>query len=753
MPPRSQSDVLGSLGSTLMSSIHSNLRPSASSGQFIAVQPQHLVPSPPQKVLRWYDTSGFEKPDDSLSVRQEKCAAVGLVLAFASLMLTISCLLGAVVASLGERYLGLVLWCAGSGAVMLASLLYMRATQEGLSIVRWVFSVSLLLAPVPVWYAAKASSLALWFASHAFVILSFTLMGGNVDAWAGGRGMTGLHVLLLLFCHLYDYARYTCNSLHQIDRTFTPATCGVMYATSIVYCVTLDLAGHGVLSVLWRRLDHERMVADALLDNCLPRAISSDIRAQISCALTEASRQRSRALVKEHLRAQPELIGFHIAPTVGAHQHVSVLFADICGFTAATSQISPEALVSSLRTVFQEIDWMCIRAGVEKIKTIGDCYMACGNMCLTGTPSRPGGKVWAEAADGARSVVQLGLSLTNMEHLLLGGYAVEFRIGVHTGALVSGVIGLTKFSFDVWGDTVNIASRMESTGVPRRVQVSEATHELTQNDFRFEAREVDVKGRDRPVKTYLVDMLSDDLASQVSMGEQQAGWVGLRSLQSGGALLMLDVAGRRDSQSPIPGGHHGSVSSAHSGNPLVIGPSFFNTQNSKAHGYNQSRKGSDTGSVSSRSSVRSSRSARSTGNSNNNNTVLRRRPAPCSPSRHNSNNRSGSFNPQWASVDDNYDSIAAVLAGLGLSGLTGVFEQHSWSLQGFTLIQPEDLDKMGITAGGDRRLILSEAEKYATHTHTHTHTHTPLPLLLLPHLFFTPTSLHPHFAPPSLFAG
>ncbi|NUP09222.1 MAG: adenylate/guanylate cyclase domain-containing protein [Polyangiaceae bacterium] len=172
---------------------------------------------------------------------------------------------------------------------------------------------------------------------------------------------------------------------------------------------------------------------------------------------------------------------------------VSVLFADIVGFTELSSRMPPAALVQVLNDVFSRFDEMADRYGLEKIKTIGDAYMVAAGLP---EPRSDHAEVAVRMALGMRDA----LAEMNAEK----GYGLSLRIGVHSGPVVAGVIGKKKFIYDLWGDTVNTASRMESHGVKDAVHVSEATAELVRGKFQLESRgTIQVKGKGDMV-TYIV---------------------------------------------------------------------------------------------------------------------------------------------------------------------------------------------------------------------------------------------------------
>ena len=176
------------------------------------------------------------------------------------------------------------------------------------------------------------------------------------------------------------------------------------------------------------------------------------------------------------------------------HDDVSLLFADIAGFTGISSNMDAAELVTTLNDVFSVFDGLVDISGLEKIKTIGDAYMIVGGM-----PD------WQP--DHLERMASLALRLADEvgRHEAARRLDIQFRIGIHTGPVVAGVIGTKKFIYDVWGDTVNVASRMESTGEPGRIQVSGAVESRLRNRFEFESRGVvDVKGKGPMTTYYLV---------------------------------------------------------------------------------------------------------------------------------------------------------------------------------------------------------------------------------------------------------
>jgi adenylate cyclase len=164
---------------------------------------------------------------------------------------------------------------------------------------------------------------------------------------------------------------------------------------------------------------------------------------------------------------------------------VTVLFADLVGFTEWSSRMSPRELVCLLNEIFLEFDDLTDRFSIEKIKTTGDCYIAASGLPL------PREDHASAAAEMALAMLDVVRGFRTPE-----GESIQLRIGLHTGSLVAGVIGRKKFTYDIWGDTVNMASRLEAYGVPGRVQVSAATYAHLNSAYLFQPQgRVQVKGK------------------------------------------------------------------------------------------------------------------------------------------------------------------------------------------------------------------------------------------------------------------
>jgi class 3 adenylate cyclase len=183
---------------------------------------------------------------------------------------------------------------------------------------------------------------------------------------------------------------------------------------------------------------------------------------------------------------------------------VSILFTDFKGFTEQSARISATDLVNEINTCFEAFDYIVEKYGIEKIKTIGDSYMAAGGLPV---PKEDSVKNTVLAA----LEMQTFISKRKQELDARGLAGFEMRVGIHTGPVVAGIVGVKKFQYDIWGDTVNTASRMENSGEVAKVNISQSTYEILKGDsgFRFESRgKIKVKGKGE-VEMYFVDKDQD----------------------------------------------------------------------------------------------------------------------------------------------------------------------------------------------------------------------------------------------------
>jgi guanylate cyclase len=196
--------------------------------------------------------------------------------------------------------------------------------------------------------------------------------------------------------------------------------------------------------------------------------------------------------IAERLKAASEAIADHF-------ESASILFADVVDFTPLSQRLAPAEVVGILDQLFSRFDTLVERRGLEKIKTVGDCYMA-----AAGVPD--------PSSDHARRAALLALDMREavVTSAVGGGAGLELRIGINSGPVTAGVIGHKRFLYDLWGDAVNTASRMESQGTPGEIQITRATYELLREEFVCRRRgTVAVKGKGDMETWYLLGPRED----------------------------------------------------------------------------------------------------------------------------------------------------------------------------------------------------------------------------------------------------
>jgi len=173
---------------------------------------------------------------------------------------------------------------------------------------------------------------------------------------------------------------------------------------------------------------------------------------------------------------------------------VTVLFADIVGFTELAARLSPRQLVEMLGDVFGRFDELAERFRLEKIKTIGDCYMVVG-----GVPDRSPTHCQQVADFALAAIAAIG------ESAAVSGLDLQVRVGMHTGTVVAGIVGKRKYSYDLWGDVVNLASRIQSAAPPNGIRVTEAVRVRLQDDYLFgDPLPIELKGKGTVMSSVLL---------------------------------------------------------------------------------------------------------------------------------------------------------------------------------------------------------------------------------------------------------
>jgi adenylate cyclase len=292
-----------------------------------------------------------------------------------------------------------------------------------------------------------------WLAYYCAIALAVLILGVERYILAGLLSLVALVLVVVLHIWVpHDAGELTPEQLHAAFMTNA-----VFYAI-LLFAVVFYAAWQ--IESAERTAERERERSDALLANILPAGIA------------------------ERLRRAPDTV------IADSHDEASVLFADMAGFTARAGAMSPEELVRFLNRIFSEFDRLVERHGLEKIKTTGDAYMV-----VAGVPTA--------RADHAEALAALALDMRDAALGFEGG--VPIRIGIACGPVVAGVVGSRKFFYDVWGDTVNVAARMETTGEPGRIQVSREAFARLDRAFVLAPRgTVEVKGKGLMDTWYLI---------------------------------------------------------------------------------------------------------------------------------------------------------------------------------------------------------------------------------------------------------
>lgn len=330
--------------------------------------------------------------------------------------------------------------------------------------------------PVVLWLNHRRRPLAarLYFAAFSLASLSFMTLQ------LGDRSETAYFLPVVGFSAWLFYRR---------DEWIWPVVVSVV-SLSTFFALSFAADPLGVAPLSAERLPPE-MLRQVILSNRVLLVLVLMIFAVVAFRQTneaeewlELERGKSESLLRNIL---PERIAERLkegeASIAERFDDATVLFADIVNFTTLAERVPPGELVRLLDSVFTAFDALADAHGLEKIKTIGDAYMVAG-----GIPQA--------RADHARAVALMALQMPGALAAIPGADGLQVRIGVHCGPVVAGVIGRRKFAYDLWGDTVNTASRMESHGVPGRVHVSAALRDALQAEFAFEPRgPVALKGK------------------------------------------------------------------------------------------------------------------------------------------------------------------------------------------------------------------------------------------------------------------
>ena len=355
-----------------------------------------------------------------------------------------------------------------AGYVLIVAALQLPVLSQGLAL-SWAMALT-----VPAFNAVNLAVLARTrrFERYAMVlILHVTLLPAFVEVALGGLGGASASIVFAFLGPVFAilalgprratgwfmFFLAVLVGVVLIDPIFSSTIEPQPYPQRLIFYVANLAIPLGIAFVLLRYTDLRRRAAEARSEELLTNAIPSSIAAR--------------------LKQGDERIA-------DAYPNTTVLFADLAGFTPWAGRTDPEEVVSFLDDLFSRFDALAASCGVEKIKTIGDSYMA-----VAGAP-QPRSDHAEAALTLARGMLGILAEVRERKRPEL-----DLRIGLASGPVVGGIIGQKRILFDLWGDTVNLASRMESSGVPGRIQVAPSTWEFLHHSFAFEEREaLDIKG-------------------------------------------------------------------------------------------------------------------------------------------------------------------------------------------------------------------------------------------------------------------
>jgi class 3 adenylate cyclase len=331
-------------------------------------------------------------------------------------------------------------------------------------------------------------------------------LGLLIAAWSLARRRWPLAVLLASAATLYFYNQFAYPGLFSAvplsvalatawaagRRGWALAIAIWFGGTPLVFLAVADLPQETTTQLVYGSVSDLALLAAVLL---LGEAVRGRRALDQAHRLLLAERERSEQLL---LNVLPAPIAARLKQgeevIADGFPEVTVLFADLVDFSRRSQETTPERVVRMLDDLFSALDGLAERYGLEKIKTIGDAYMVAGGL----PQPRP---------DHAEAVAEMALAIREevARRVDPSGQPLQVRIGIDTGPVEAGVIGTSKFSYDLWGDTVNTASRMESHGVAGCIQVTARTYERLRDGYRFQRRgPIPVRGMGEMVTYFLV---------------------------------------------------------------------------------------------------------------------------------------------------------------------------------------------------------------------------------------------------------
>jgi adenylate cyclase len=419
---------------------------------------------------RWVDLAARigSDPADSDEIRLRKT----LLVLISVLILPISLLWGAIYLALGA-WAGLIAWLYL--VISVVAIIVFSRTRDTETFLR-VELVDILVAPTIsmafVGGFVSSGAVGLWGILAPLGALVFD------GARSGVRWFVAFVALFLVSGLIGELSGGESPLPYWFETTMIALN--VTVAGAVVFGLLAQFVHQREVALAELRYEQDR--AESLLLNILPRSIA------------------------DRLKVDDSTIADQFAAA-------SILFADVVDFTPFAERLRPAEVVEILDRLFTHFDLLADRYGVEKIKTIGDSYMAAAGVP---TPDPDHARVMALMAIDMRAAMR---TQDAMGHL-----GLELRIGINSGPVVAGVIGRKRFLYDLWGDAVNMASRMESHGTPGQIQVTQATYELLKDEFALEPRgTVTIKGKGEIETWYLVGRRSGEAPEPAAVGASDSG--------------------------------------------------------------------------------------------------------------------------------------------------------------------------------------------------------------------------------------
>ena len=378
------------------------------------------------------------------------------------------------------RAVNIAAWSMALGTLFFATLRFLDPRPEMLSRAFANLGATLFLASLPLLhrFGPLAAPLTLIGFVYAFLIYVVTQVGMDGGSWLAYLSAAAVSMLLVgterpwlcvALCAIAG-AIVICLQIYVPDNTGLLSDKSLFLGNfvfniaaniTIIFVVVYYAVGHMARAEAAAEREHQR--SEQLLANILPQGIAGRLKV------------RQNKIIADR------------------YDDASVLFLDLAGSTALASHLSPEALVTFLNMIFTRLDDLVERFGLEKIKTTGDGYMV-----VSGVPSPNPGHA-ETIAEFALAVVREFADLTDPD-----GEKVPFRIGIESGPVVAGVVGTRKFFYDVWGDTVNVAARMEQTSIVGRIQAGPNIAPSLERKFVLADRgEIDIRGKG-PMRTWFL---------------------------------------------------------------------------------------------------------------------------------------------------------------------------------------------------------------------------------------------------------